>query len=91
MYNPRYTHVKQRVAALASNKAISEHSKKIKKDKNPHQIKISKRLKGINALHKLEELKPVDRAVSLEEGEEDPNADVPMTQQQEMLDFDIDE
>ena len=85
MYNPRYSMIRQKPTTN-----ISENSKKIKKDKNPHQIKVAKRLKGITH-HRLEELKPVDRTVSLEEGEEDPNADIAMLQQQEILDFDIDD
>jgi len=75
MYNPRYSHVKQKNPI----NPISESSKKIKKDKNPHQIKLAKRLKGITH-HRIEELKPVDRTASLEEGEEDPNADISMIQ-----------
>ncbi len=86
MYNPRYSHVRQK----PTTNHISEGSKKIKKDKNPHQIKLAKRLKGITH-QRIEEFKPVDRAASLEEGEEDPNADIAMLQQQELLDFDIDE
>lgn len=79
MYNPRYSHMKQKPKAAAAN--ISENSKNIKKNKNPHQIKVAKRLKGITNNHRPEELKQLDRFVSLEEGEEDPNADIAMLQQ----------
>lgn len=77
MYNPRYSHIRQKPTAAN----ISEKSKKIKKDKNPHQLKVAKRLKGItNSQHRVDEPK-LDRFVSLEEGEEDPNADMAMLQQ----------
>lgn len=85
MYNPRFSHLK------AKNKKnnVSDSSKKIKKDKNAHQLKVVKRLKGLSQ-QRVEELKPQNQSVSLEEGEEDPNADIAMLQQ-EVLDFDIDE
>ncbi len=73
MYNPRYSHIRHK----PNPPNISEKSKKIKKDKNPHQLKVAKRLKGITNSHRTDELK-LDRFVSLEEGEEDPNADIAM-------------
>jgi hypothetical protein len=53
MYNPRFSNLK----GQNKKSAINESSKKIKKDKNAHQLKVAKRLKGLSQ-HRVEELKP---------------------------------